>query len=110
MTQLEGIVKSAKLTGEMHSGPVYKKEKTPIVEIVLENENLIFNLFKMPLDVRNPFEMRLIEKELVGHKVKYEAGTENSIHERTEIVFQKLIVKSGTFEGITYAYQEVYMC
>ena len=100
--KLEAIVLSVRLTGEN-----FLLTHTPVVDFSLRYDSGKKSSIKIPMSVSNPFEMKLIEKELVRQRVLYEKIAEeyvNCFNKKCYEFTDKITVKSGLFKGIKYEF------
>ena len=110
--RIEGIITSFKPLGYDHTETKqigllldsYAKEKTPYYKIGIEDDSGEKEIVEMPIKISNEFE-RGFERGLVGQKVIFEREVT-----RPDVILlqDRIIVKSGIFEGVKYEHSEVY--
>ena len=109
--QLEGVVASACLTQDKWHRYDSDPAPLPVVYIrVINKSDGAESPITMGLQVNNIFEMRMIERGLVGQEVRYEEVTRDYKHDSTHSaqMNRKLSILSGDFEGLVHECSHIY--
>lgn len=102
----EGKVEYFRLSGKTHKGPYSNAKKVPVIQLGIRDEAGELRDFSVPMNIpNNPFIVRLVESELIGHGAIYNEKYEDrpgGFHGPT----WSLKVQSGKFDGLEYFLNE----
>ena len=101
----DGVIEYFKLSKEEHTGPYSNSKPISIAEVGIRDEQGLHEV-KLPINLTNPFSVRLTESELLGQKVSYTYEYKITDYDFSGPVWS-LQVGSGKFAGIQYDLEEL---